>query len=190
MYKNSRISGRDSNPSTLVFSSAVPSISLHFGTIQVFIPFFSAIIALGKTPLTNLSSPFRPSSPINKIPSAASGGRISMDVKIPTAIGRSSAVPVFRRLAGDRFTVIFFGGITIPMFLRATRTRSLASFTSPAAIPTISNPGRPFDTSTSTFTIKLFIPAMAEDIITLNISSPFLFSQSFIESIQAVISFS
>ena len=55
----------------------------------------------------------------------------------------------------------------IPLFLRADRTRSEASFVYEARNPTMVNMGRPSETSVSTVTFRLEMPSMKAEVTVL-----------------------
>ena len=88
-----------------------------------------AFAAAGNTPLISCTWPSRPSSPSTIVFRSDPGGIRPSVIRTPAAIGRSKRDPSFRTSAGDKLIVIRFGGREIPMFLRAVRTRSCASFT-------------------------------------------------------------
>ena len=150
-----------SAPNTFIPSTITASCPFAFGTIIHSIPSSLAANAHESTPGTGRISPFSPTSPMMQTRSVNSTGIISSPHRIPIAIGRSYAVPSFRRSAGDRLTVIFFAGSGHPAFRKATLTRSLASRTSAAINPTRLIPGSPFPTSTSTSTLFASIPNSA-----------------------------
>ncbi len=58
-------------------------------------------------------------------------------------MGRSKCEPSFGKSAGDRFTVIRFGGSARPIDASAAWTRSRLSATALSGRPTIVNRGRP-----------------------------------------------
>ena len=62
---------------------------------------------MGKIPFTLLIFPFNESSPTNAILSNSLFFIISIDIKIPTAIGKSKLEPSFFVSAGAKFTTIF-----------------------------------------------------------------------------------
>jgi hypothetical protein len=66
------------------------------------------------------------------------------------AMGTSKAAPSLRRSAGAKLTVILRKGNLNPLFSNAPRMRTLPSFTPASGRPTMLQPGRPCDTSTST----------------------------------------
>ena len=73
-----------------------------------------------------------------------------IDFRIPIAIGKSSKVPVFFMVAGDKFIIYFLLNNSIPQFFIAVFTLSFASLIFVSGNPTISQQGIPPDTSTST----------------------------------------
>ena len=111
-------------------------------------------------PGTGLSAPERESSPAKILPCKASTGICPLAASRPRARGRSKAVPLLRRPAGARFTVMREGGRRKPQARRAEKTRSRASRTAASARPTSVKPGRPWRTrSTSTSTGKASTPS-------------------------------
>ena len=142
-----------SAPLTRMPGITPPSLAFAPGTMHSRMPSAAAARTIGSTPLAFFSSPFSPSSPRNRSPSAAPAGTSSMASSIPTAMGRSKAVPSFLLSAGDKLTVIRHGGRFSPTFFRATVTRSLDSRTSVLRDPTIKKAGSPLAMSTSTETI-------------------------------------
>ena len=79
----------------------------------------------------------------------------------PTAIGRSKDGPSFFVSAGARLMVIRFAGKANPEFFMAVRTLSFDSLTAEPGSPTISKHGKPFEMSTSTWTVYPSIPFTA-----------------------------
>ena len=142
-----------SAPRTRMPGITAPSLALALGTMHSRMPRAAAARTMGSTPLAFFSSPFSPSSPRNRSPCAAPAGISSMASSIPTAMGRSKAVPSFFLSAGDKLTVMRHGGRFRPTFFRATDTRSLDSRTSVLREPTMKNAGSPLAMSTSTETI-------------------------------------
>ena len=67
-------------------------------------------------------------------------------------MGRSNPDPVLRSAPGARFTTTLLAGMAKPHERSAAFTRSRDSCTDASAIPTMENPGMPFDTTTSTST--------------------------------------
>ena len=114
--------------------------------------------AIGRIPFTGRTSPSRESSPTMSTEDRISSSRIWLAPSMAHAMGRSNAVPCFRRDAGEMLIVILFAGRVNPEFLKAVRTLSLDSLTSVDRNPTISNTGRPSLTSASHFTWMLSMP--------------------------------
>ena len=139
-------------PYTLIPSITAASPLFSSGTIQTVIPASTAVLTIGRIPLTRFSSPPSPSSPANRIFFVFSAFTIPIETSSPTADGRSNAVPLLYRSAGDRLMVILDGGRQIPMLRSATRILCLASPASLLRQPTISIHGSPCATSTSTWT--------------------------------------
>jgi hypothetical protein len=83
--------------------------------------------------------------------------------RIPIAIGKSKAEPVFLTSAGAKFTVTRLAGNKKPAFLIAADTLSFASLTAPSGKPTVLNAGSWGETSTSTSTMYASIPSKAEE---------------------------
>ena len=81
----------------------------------------------------------------------------------PSAIGRSNDEPALRTSAGARLTVIRCGGNSYPELRIALRIRSRLSRTLGSGSPTIVNPGRPNETSTSIVTGDASMPKTAAD---------------------------
>src|SRR5688572_20605326 len=87
---------------------------------------------------------------------------------MPSAMARSKPVPSLRRSAGARFTVIRRSGNSNPLFRIAARTRSRASRTAVSGRPTMSKPGSPLATSTSTDTSSVSRPHSAQAVTRAN----------------------
>ncbi len=119
--------------------------------------------AMGSAPRIARSEPSSPSSPTAARPVNAVASSCFVATRMPSAIGRSKAVPSFRMSAGARFTVIRRGGTANPEFTSAAPTRSRLSFTAPAGRPTIVNCGSPVAASTSTVTSYALIPMTAAE---------------------------
>jgi hypothetical protein len=85
------------------------------------------------------------------------------DKSIPTAMGRSYDGPAFFRSAGARFTGMRRIGNSQPLFRRAARTRSFASWTAVSGRPTMLKAGKPGEMSTSTWTMRPSRPITAQD---------------------------
>ena len=105
---------------------------------------------MARIPVTELTCPSRPNSPNISIFSMDSCGMIPIDASIPTAIGRSNAVPSFLISAGNRLMVTLFGGRLKLELRSAILTRSPASLTQADRYPTIFIMGRPSCISVST----------------------------------------
>ncbi len=105
-------------------------------------------------PRTGRSSPSSPSSPSRaNFSSSPFAATCPVPARIPTAIGRSKALPDFAMSAGARLMVMRLGGTTKPLFWMAATTRSFPSFTAPCGRPTVEKEGRPLATSASTVTM-------------------------------------
>ena len=89
-----------------------------------------AFRTIGRIPFTGFTVPSSPSSPTINVSCMRSASRCPSETSIPTATGKSYAAPSFLISAGEMLTVILLGGISIPVFLSATLTLSLASRTS------------------------------------------------------------
>ena len=113
----------------------------------------SSASARTTVPGTPRSDPSSPSSPRNAMPSTRSGSSAPDATSTPMAIGRSSPAPPLRSPDGARFTVTRRRGQLRPLDKRAARTRSRDSRTAASGRPTTVNPGRPFETWTSTNTM-------------------------------------
>src|ERR1039458_5332599 len=79
----------------------------------------------------------------------------------PRAIGKSNAAPALRTSAGARLTTIRWAGNSKPELRMALLTRSRLSRTLASGRPTIVKPGKPNDTSTSTWTGQASTPKRA-----------------------------
>ena len=145
-------------PYTRMPATNAPSSAFSEGRRIAEKPASFAAITQGNTPGTARTLPSKPSSPRIPYPAVRSSGRNPRAQRIPRAMARSYPVPPFRSSAGERFTVMRFAGTGYPEFFRATRTRSLASFTSPARYPTMSKQGRPLPTSTSVLMTAASMP--------------------------------
>ena len=146
------------------------SPAFFHGTIHFFIPLSFASATIGKIPFTGCTFPFSPPSPATKYSLTISCLIYPNAVRTATATGRSNPEPDFLIFAGVKLIVICFGGRAKPQFFNAVRTLSLASCTSEARNPTISNTGRPSLTSASTEIGTLWIPCMiAVDTILYNV---------------------
>jgi len=113
---------------------------------------------MGKTPLTGRTLPSRANSPTNSALSKLSGGRNPAPERMPMAMGTSKAAPSLRRSAGAKLTVIRRRGNLNPLFSSAPRMRTLPSLIPASGKPTILQPGKPCDTSTSTLMGAASIP--------------------------------
>ena len=91
-------------------STRVPSDTFATGKRHRLNPIFFAADTRTSTPLTGLTLPSNPSSPISRASFSFSADNSSNAPKTAAAIGRSKTVPSFRLPAGYRFTVIFFAG--------------------------------------------------------------------------------
>ena len=136
-------------------------------------PFLTAVSIMGRIPRTPLISPLSPSSPAIQTPFSLFVSRYPKAPRRAAAMGRSNLVPSLRMSAGERFTVILFGGKDSPVFLRAVHTRSWASRTLDERYPTIENTGRPLLTSASTNTGTPSTPEIVADKTLLYIVPPF-----------------
>ena len=140
--------GTTVSPGTIRHSSTFAQ-----GTTSRCIPSFCSCKAMGSAPSVLCTSPLRASSPKKAVLSRPSFFTIPIHASMAVAIARSYPVPSFLICAGDRLTVMRATGSGNPAFFMATRTLSFASLTSHARLPTISNPGRPLETSASTRTL-------------------------------------
>ena len=74
-----------------------------------------ALIATGSTPFTGITELSSPNSPSTIYSESSSCGKISIQVKMPTAIGRSKCEPSLSRLAGAKLMVMRLAGKLIPI---------------------------------------------------------------------------
>ena len=112
-------------------------------------------------PRTGRSRPSRASSPNRPRCASSSDSKTPSAARMPTAMGRSSPAPPFRRLAGARFTVTLRPGNVRPMPEMAARTRVALSRTDASGSPTISTQGSCELIRTSTSTAKPSTPRRA-----------------------------
>ncbi len=116
---------------------------------------------IASAPRIGRNSPDSDSSPANSYRSTLSAGIWREAARMPSAIGKSKRPDSLGRSAGARLTVMRWAGNSKPPFWMAARTRSLASFTSVSAKPTIVNAGKPLARCTSTLTCCASMPARA-----------------------------
>ena len=76
-------------------------------------------------------------------------------------MGRSKCDPSFGKSAGERFSVMRFGGKAMCIDVKAARTRYLASDTALSGRPTRLKAGRPGETAHCTSTRRASIPSNA-----------------------------
>ena len=103
-------------------------------------------------PGTLRTFPSKLSSPTKSLFSMNSHATCPVATRIPSAIGKSKAQPLFLMSEGAKLTTIFLLGIAKPEVLIAVLTRSRASCTAVSAIPTIAIPGSELMSDTSTHT--------------------------------------
>ena len=128
-----------------------PSKKLSYGKNNLFILHSLAPIIIGSIPLTFWSFPSKESSPINILSFKYPSSFLINSLKIPIDIAKSRKDPSFFISAGDKFTTILELGNLYPLFIIADFTRSLDSFISVLAKPTILNEGIPLVISISIF---------------------------------------
>ena len=128
------------------------SATFSVGSTSVRVPVDATRRATGSAPRTARTLPSSPSSPTTTSSRKLSTGICPVAARMPSAMGRSNAVPSFLTSAGARFVVIRRGGTLKPEFASAAPTRSLLSLTEPAGRPTMNHCGSPKAQSTSTVT--------------------------------------
>ncbi len=124
-------------------------------------PALRAAKAAGSMPLTALTSPDKPSSPIHSNSSRAWLGICLLAANKPRAMARSKRAPSLGKSAGAKLKVMRFCGNSRPLLIMALRTRSLLSRTAVSGKPTKVSIGRPLLRCTSTCTWGAAIPIWA-----------------------------
>ena len=101
--------------------------------------------------------------PGRRSPATASASSSPVATSSPMAMARSSPGPTLRSRPGARLTVTRFMGHVSPLDSSAARTRSRASRQTGSGWPTRVNPGRPWETWTSTATGRPSTPSRVAD---------------------------
>ena len=97
-------------PKILILENSRVSERFAEGIMQTRHPFLTAVSIMGRIPRTPLISPLSPSSPAIQTPFSLFVSRYPKAPRRAAAMGRSNLVPSLRMSAGERFTVILFGG--------------------------------------------------------------------------------
>ena len=118
-------------------------MKLFLGRKIVENPVFLASSTRLTMPLTGFKSPFSDNSPTNAVYLRSEAESSPERHKMAMAMGRSRCVPFLGRSAGAKLTVTFEAGKVKFELEIALRTRSLASLTVLAAMPTMLKEGRP-----------------------------------------------